>query len=337
MAERIISGYKRLFEIRLLHHYWLDEGATVFDLMPDRQQRDKRLLSYDVRSFLEVTPTSATSKILNGMGCIYKNTGLGCVVAVPDGVVIQDEPLFEFIIAARNTAFFNYTALTLGPREIYEFYYQPEKKTYRFKENIPLLSNQTGATRGAGLNKALFLSREIPVLAANDQVESLVLSGSALLQLTSDQPGADTQQIGAMATDLPVFVHQGDAPVIIPPSGLVGAPARGIMLTEDVTDQVFALIRISAIRADDQDFSCIDSSGHAKTASPVFQVRFKNRSTFWQYHDKRNGALTAAEPNPLPLTYFGNAGTKQKPSSEGPVKAVKSGTRIDRLVSEIFV
>jgi len=39
MAERIINGYKRLFEARLLHHYWLDEGATLFDLISARPKK----------------------------------------------------------------------------------------------------------------------------------------------------------------------------------------------------------------------------------------------------------------------------------------------------------
>ena len=52
--------------------------------------------------------------------------------------------------------------------------------------------------------------------------------------------------------------------------------------------------------------------------------------------NKRTGATNSTEANPLPLTYFGTMGTKQKPS-EGMVKAEKSGTRITRLISEIYV
>jgi hypothetical protein len=116
----------------------------------------------------------------------------------------------------------------------------------------------------------------------------------------------------------------------------VGAPPKGIQLTEGIPDTVLALIRIAAIRADDGDFSCIGGNGLAKTAAPVFQVRFKNRATYWRYVSKNTGAVVSNETAPLPLTYFGNAGTKQKPSA-GLVKAVRSGIRIARLVSEIFV
>jgi len=55
MAERIVNGYKRLFEVRLIHHYWLDEGGDVFDSLGE-DIRNKRLLTYDLRPFLAITP-----------------------------------------------------------------------------------------------------------------------------------------------------------------------------------------------------------------------------------------------------------------------------------------
>lgn len=336
MAEGSIIQYKRLFEIHLLHHFWLDEGATVFDLIPSDTKRAERLLSYDMRSFLAVAPTADTAKALKGLGGVYKNTALGCMVAVPDIFVVPADAMFEFVVTVQDPAFYNYTALTLSPRKISGFYHQPDEKTYRYKENVPVFSNLTGASRGTGPDKTLFLSTEVPALAPDDRVESLVISGNALLQLTGDQPGAGTQQLNAQATNLPVYVHQGDSPRAVPPAGLVGAPARGIMLTDEIPDNVFALIRLSAVRADDDDFSFIGVGGHAKTTNPVFEIRFKNRSTIWKYINKSTGALISTEPAPLPLTHYGNASTKQKPSG-GLVKAVKSGDKITQLVSEIFV
>jgi len=257
------------------------------------------------------------------------------LVAVPDAAVVPVEVVFEFVVTVRSMAFYNHTALTLQPRKIYDLYHQTEDKTYRYKENVPVLSNLTGASRVIRSDKVLFLSREIPALADDDLVESLVLANGALVQLTGDQPGAGTDEIHALATDVPVFVHQGDVPVIEPPTGLVGAPARGILLTDEYADNVFTLLRLSAVRADDGDFSFIDGSGHAKATHPVFQIRFKNRATFWQYLSKVTGEVNATESKPLPLTYFGNAGIKQKPS-QGLVKAVKSGSKVTQLVSEIY-
>ena len=336
MAETIVQGYRRLFQIRLLHHYWLDDGATAFDLIASQAERDGRLLSYDMRRFLAVAPTDATAESLAGLGLVYKEIPSGCIVAASESVAIPDDAVFEFIVTVSDPAFHNYTALTLRPQKIYELFHAPEKKIYRYKENVPLFSNLTGASRGTGPGKRLFLSTEIPALAADDKVEALFVSGAALMQLTGDQPGAGSQQLAPQATDLPALASQADLPPIVLPAGLTGAPAKGIQLTDDVPDNIYALIRVSALRPDDGDFSIIDAEGHAKVAAPVFELRLKSRSTTWRYFDKSTGALISTESNPLPLTYYGNAGSKQKPS-EGVVKAEQTGGKITQLISEIFV
>lgn len=335
MSERNSSQYRRLFDVRLLHHYWLDEGAVLFDQIADPEKRDSRLLTYDMRSFFSAAPTAAAVKGLAAYRCLFRETALGFVVAAPEGAVIPSDTVFEFVVSAKNNPD-DYTSLTLRPRTIHELLNAQDGVVYRYKENVPVLSNLTGATRGAGAAKALFLSRETPAPGPDDQIESLFLSGPALSQSTSDGPGATTQVLAALATDYPVFVHQGDAPVIAPPPGVVGAPQRGVRLTADVPDDVFALISLTAVRADDDSFSFVDGAGAAKDPAPVYQVRFKNRSTFWSYRDQRTGALISTEAKPLPLTFFGNAGTKRKPA-RGHVKAELSGAKVTRLVSEIYV
>jgi hypothetical protein len=336
MSEHTTSRYKRLFEVRLLHHYWLDEGATAFDLIDDQVKKDSRLLAYDVRPFLAVKPTQTTEHSLRAFRCLFRPTALGFVVGAPGTAIIPPDTVFAFIGSASDSAFYDYTSQTLRPQKTYELLNPADGIIYRYKENVTVLSNLTGATRATGANTVLFLSREIPAPSASDQVETLVLSGGALLQLTSDGPGATTQQLDAQATNLPVYVHQGDAPAIIPPPGLTGAPARGVRLSADVSDDVFALVSLTAVRADNDAFSFVDAMGAPKAAPPVYQGRFKNRSTVWTYLDKRTGAVDSIEASPLPLTYFGNAGTKQKPS-RGFVKAQQIGTKITRLISEIYV
>lgn len=308
----------------------------MFDLITSQKVRETRLLGYDGRSIFKITPTTATAHVLRGFGGLFKETALGCVVAAPSSAVIPADVTLVFIVTVQRQDLLNYTALTLQPRRVYDFYHQPEQKAYRYKENVPVLSNLSGASRGAGSTSTLFLSKETPALAAGDQVEALVVSGGALVQLTGDQPGAATQPIGTVATNLPVFVHQGDVPDIVPPAGLVGAPARGILLTAEIPNSVFALVRVAPVRADAGEFSFIDAGGHAKTPHPVFHVRFKNRLTTWRYMNKTTRAVISEEATPFPLTWFGNAGTKQKPSG-GVVKAEKSGDRITQLVSEIYV
>ena len=336
MAEHITTGYKRLFEVRILHHYWLDEGQIIFDNLPE-SKKTKRLLDYRIDRMISISPTPKTQKLLNGIGALAKQTGLGLVVVVPEAKKIPDDAVFVFTIEIKDSAFFKYTSMTLLDRKIVECYAPGEDKIHRYKESVPVFSNLTGVSRGAGDTKQLFLSKEIPGLTATDKVESIIISGNALLQLTGSQPGAATQQLNASAASMPVFHHQQDAPVIIPPPGMVGAPARGIELTPEISDNVFGIIEISAVNPGDTDYSCT-SGGMAKESYPVFQIRFKNRSVIWKYLRKSNGSVVSESPAPLPLTYTGNAGSKQKPSA-GLVKAEFENNPARRIVSiftEIF-
>jgi hypothetical protein len=348
MTEHIDKGYKSLLEVRLLHHYWLDEGKTVFDSL-SKDDSERRLLSYDVQSFLAITPTATATKILAGIGGVYKDTSLGCTVLVPSNAVFPTDTVLEFVVTVKDAAFFNYTALTLRPQKIYEFFVQsprssedqpPEIKVFRYKENVPVLSNETGTTRQLGGKNALFLSQKFPESHPTDLIEFLVVSGNELLQLISDDPAILPHSLGPNAADLPVFVHQADVPAIVPPSGVTGVPTKGIQLSSEIPDNVFALVQLSPLLDDNDDFSFVDKdSGLAKAAHPIFQIRFKNRSTFWQYLKKENGEVIPEAPKLLPLTYFGNAGSKQKPSVDfvEPQKNKDDNTKISKLVSKVFV
>ena len=340
MAESFINTYQRLFELQLFHHYWLDDGGTVYDLISDQSKKERILRQYDVRSLLAIKPTVATAKALQGFGALFRETATGFIVISSNKTAIPSDTVLDFIVTIRDPAFFNYTALTLQNQRIYAVYSPSENTTYRCKENVAVFSSLTGATRGSGQNRMLFLSSEIPALSLEDQVESLFIENTFLYQLTSDQLDDETgkQQLGRpadKAVDFPVFFNQADLPLLTPPEDIEEElPARGIMLTEDIPDNVFALIRCFAVNPLDDDFSFIDNEGKVKSTHPVYHIRVKSRSTWWKYIDRDNSATLS--DNPLPLTYFGNAGTKQKPSA-GVMKVVKNDNRVTQLVSEIFV
>ena len=115
MAERATSLYTRLFEVRLLHHYWLDEGATVFDQISPAAKRDARLLGYDVRPLFDVRPTAATEKGLSAYRCVYRTTALGFIVGAPASAIIPADTVFTFIVSVGSGQVFDYTSLTLRP------------------------------------------------------------------------------------------------------------------------------------------------------------------------------------------------------------------------------
>ncbi|MCD2449912.1 hypothetical protein GO003_005875 [Methylicorpusculum oleiharenae] len=335
MSEHIMLSYRRLFEVRVLHHYWLDQGATAFDLISVPRKKEQRLQDFDVRPLLEITPSPATRKLLKAYRAVFCKTALGFITAVPEQAVISGNTMFEFIVTVRDKAFCNYTALTLKPQRLIEMQAGDAQKVHRYKENVPVLSNLTGVSRGTGNNRVLFLSREIPAASANDSAEYLVLSGNTLKQLSGDKPGATAHTLTTQAKKNPVYVHQGDMPVLALP-GDSGQTRRAVRLLDGIPDNVFALIQLHAQRPGDNPFSLTDNQGHAKAIPPVFEIRFKNRSTIRQYINKNSRSLEFEETDPLPLTFFGNSGSKRKPS-ETLVKPVVSNSKVIKLVSEIFV
>jgi len=337
MGEQIGYSYQRLFEVRLLHHYWLDDGSTMFDNLSDNRQ-SVLLQDYDLRSFMEITPTPATKSKIKALKGIFNSTSLGFVVAVPKTKVIPDAEVFSFTITITDAAFYRYTSLTFIGHKIYELYDPASDKIIRYKENVPVLSNLTGVSHGANPNKSLFLSTQTPSPSGTDNAEYLNISGGALVQLANGQPGATVLQLNAVAANCPLFLHQNDAPVIVPPLGLGGTPERGVMLTNEIPDKVFGVININAVNPADNDFSCTEA-GIAKSNYPVFQIRFKNRSAIWKYLNKSSGSPVSETTDPLPLTYHGNAGVRRKPGESFIKVQFKDNDptkRIEKIYTEIF-
>lgn len=340
MSEIITNGYRRLFEIRLLHHYWLDQGAALFDTLP-AADLEKRLLTYDRRPFLDIAPTPATAAAISGLRCVYKDTALGAVVVAPEDAPVPDDMVLEFVVTRTHSDFNIYTAHSFLDRKITEIFHQPEEKMYRFKTNVFVLENTSGTKRGA----ALFLSKEAPAMslpATSYPVESMLINAGNLVEITNETGGTVLLYSGPSA-GLPVFVTQGDVPPIVPPAGMVGAPATGLTLTSEYPDNIYALIRIRAVHPTDTDLSCT-TGGLAKTTAPVFQVRLKNRLSVWRYRNKTNPSLPFTDTGMLPLTFFGNASPagptqRQKPSTGG-VKFQFVGNDpandIEKIISEIY-
>ena len=322
MSERVFSKYQLLCQVQVLHHYWLDDGGTLFDSLPKdaldkaalnlpamTPTREQHLGNYDVRQFLTIKPTRKTSQVLAGLGCFFKNTALGFLLVAPKTAPLPTDAQFEFYLTATHVDFFNYTALTLQAQPIVEVLRLDTQQIERFKKNMWVWSNSNGTViTDAGI-KTWFLSRAIPALAVNDRAEALVKIGNALWQLSNDQPGANRIRLSTQISKMPVFVNQADI------------AADGILL-DGMPDEVFGLIRLAAIRPDNDEFSLVTAAGLPKASPPLFQIRFKNRSSRWQYY-RGSTAKTAppifVEPAPLPLTFFGNASTakpnkKSKPS-----------------------
>ena len=196
-------------------------------------------------------------------------TGLGFLVAVPDDAVVPLDAAFEFFVTVTAPDFANYTALSLRPQPIVDVTDPADTEViHRYKANVPVLSNLTGASQGTGADKRLFLSQPyVNGANAGDGVEALVTSGANLRQLTGDPPAAPFQVLGPKSGH-PVYVHQGDIAPITPPPGSTGAPPGGIELAIDTPRAVAAVIRLAPRRADDDGVQLRQRQRHAAHAHP---------------------------------------------------------------------
>jgi hypothetical protein len=348
MGERVQTAYLRLFEVRVLHHYWLDEGDVEHSAIVDDGLRTSRLLTYDVRKVLAVEPSAETVQLIAGMQGVFRATGLGLVVAVPQGTVADLDATFTFHVRAAAFDYAAYTALTLRPQPVVDVVDPGDHTIHRYKANVPVLSNLTGAARGTGSAKRLFLSTEYAGSDAGDGVEAVVMSGTQVRQLTGDPPAAPFHVLGARS-ELPVYVHQGDVPAIVPPAGSTGAPPRGVELTtitrarssntSGIPPDVVAIIELAPRRTDDNAFSFANANGSVRAPTRVFEVHLRNRWTTRRYRDQRDGSVTSTDANPTALTFFGNTEPDRKPRTDALAveRDTDDPTRVTQLISEIYV
>ena len=171
---------------------------------------------------------------------------------------------------------------------------------HRYKANVPVLSNLTGASQGTGAGKRLFLSRPyVDGADAGDGVEALVTSGDNLRQLTGDPPERAVPRARADRPSYPVYVHQGDVPPIVPPPGSTGAPARGIELAADTPPDGRRghPARPAAARRQRRSASPTPD-GTPRTPTRVFEVHLRNRWTTWRYREqeRRLGHVDRGRP-----------------------------------------
>ena len=333
-AERIVSQYTLLFDVRILHHYWLDDGTTLFDRLSPLQQRSQ-LLKYDLRNILSIVPTPQTRELIRGLGGILRLTSFGVVVLVNPGERIPDDAVFDFTVSVVDSDYASYTSYGLVVPRTMHVVENSSGKALQYRANASLFSNLTGVSRGSGAGRQLYLSREYPTRQTADRIEWLVRDAGRIFQRLSDPPQSRYALLGT-ATELPVFAHHGDVPPIAARSGLTGElPSRGILLPEGARADAIALIRIAAKHPSSTHFSCT-TDGRARAQAPIFQVRLKNRQTIWRTIDRGNAAAAPIVSGPYPMTRYGAVGPGTTPPGMH-VLLDQTGNGITDIVRQRFI
>lgn len=131
--------YKPLFEVKILHHYFLDKGGDTNDYVffdnATAVIKETILSEYNIHTFLNIRPNQSTQKLLRKYNCVFRVQNDGFVVFIKvkyDAVLDSFVPFtalendfslaFEYNIIDHN--FSNYTNLPLRlsePNSIYFF------------------------------------------------------------------------------------------------------------------------------------------------------------------------------------------------------------------------
>lgn len=103
--------YKRLFELRILHDYFLSkaDGTSIYDLTPAEKSsfldEQVRLTHYNVPQFLPIQPTENTAKIFKNFHLKMATEPYGFIVGIEVKPQLQasgDEKYFPFIQGVQN-------------------------------------------------------------------------------------------------------------------------------------------------------------------------------------------------------------------------------------------
>ena len=137
--------YKPLFEIRILHQYYLnfttnsrEQAYTLSSINDVHQQLFK---AFQVSSFLKVIPSKDTEEILNNHKIVFRPTNYGCklFIALKSGSQNPQRPLssefrLRFYLDLLSPYFFNFTDLPLSNPNGRTFYYHNLR---REGQNVP--------------------------------------------------------------------------------------------------------------------------------------------------------------------------------------------------------
>ena len=120
--------YQALFEVNILHNYFLNDGVTKFSNMTAVEQK-QRLKLNDVSHWIDICPSPKTLKIMTDHHLKFKKTKTGFAVYAKIAENITNTPFIEvsddvdltFILKTSDRIFGNYTNLTMGETGLFYF------------------------------------------------------------------------------------------------------------------------------------------------------------------------------------------------------------------------
>lgn len=120
--------YGLLFEVTLLHNYFLNNGEKTFAGM-SAADKDKMLQQFNNDAFTAITPTFETNKVLKNYKMIFKKTKTGFRVYIKVKETDETDPFIKipadlklnFLININDYQFENYTNLDFAFSRLFLF------------------------------------------------------------------------------------------------------------------------------------------------------------------------------------------------------------------------
>lgn len=121
------SKYKTLFDIRILHRYFLDEGSFAYELSGSAVQEnlDKNRENYSLSAFMTISPTMRTRKVLADYKARFQQYKDGIRVSLKEigddatpFVEFSSKFYLDFTIQINDQFFENYTDIVWNKNEL---------------------------------------------------------------------------------------------------------------------------------------------------------------------------------------------------------------------------
>lgn len=168
--------YTALFQVNILHHYYLNKGVEEFASMSEID-KNKQLDSFDLNPVFNIIPTQKTQQELKGHNLVFKTINTGFTVwskvtgnnnNVPF-ISFDDDLNFTFLIQLKDSIFYNYTNLKL--KNAGKIYYFSNRKLSTESGSFPLI-NKSGDNNS--IDESFVLSNdstkiELDELTANEK------------------------------------------------------------------------------------------------------------------------------------------------------------------------
>ncbi|WP_299551308.1 hypothetical protein [Seonamhaeicola sp.] len=299
--------FKSIFNIRLYHGYFLNDGESNFSGMSDLN-KNRILKNYKVSEFLEVRPTDATKKALKNHRILFKphTSGFRLLVSVIEHTDTKSSPLipfeddlnFTFGIYANDPYFDNYSQVV-----------------NRIDRRLYLFSNRIPATEDAGFANIFtddgtvdtsFLLKET---STRNLMAAIAFENEALTENT------DTFSITNSFRDIEAKVNLTDAEK---------KPLKNEILNEALLAEkrngLLGFIRLFVKGDANKNLLKFETVAtqveqYVLETTPLFTLSFKNRKTFWRYiKPSDNIILTTDATKPLTKNGF----VKIEPSDFNP-------------------